>query len=149
MFYLTKQSWDHYQHELKLTNTIPEHIIREEKAREAAEKGRRASVPGRQQRKFRLSTKMIQLSNLRRKHNVSLVTAADLKGNESAGIPSFHGIGDEFKKEELVDIVTNGASGGNMPSFKDKLTAEEIDQLTTWLAKQKEQPNKLTTQDKT
>jgi menaquinol-cytochrome c reductase cytochrome b/c subunit len=61
----------------------------------------------------------------------------DLNGNETAGIPSFHGIGDKFTKEQLAGIVTNGAGGGRMPSFKDQLSAEEIDKLATWLSKQK------------
>lgn len=39
-YYLTKVSWDHYQHELEITNTVPEHIEREEKAREAAASAR-------------------------------------------------------------------------------------------------------------
>ena len=135
VFYLTKQSWDHYQHELKLTNTIPEHILREEKAREAAAKG---EEPGQAAAvEVPLVAKDDPAVKLTQKAQCVACHGADLKGNESAGIPSLHGIGDQFKKDQLVDIVTNGAGGGRMPSFKDKLTAAEIDQLTTWLAKQK------------
>lgn len=134
VFYLTKQSWDHYQHELELTNTVPEHILREERAREAAEKGQGAggSAPVAE---VPLVAKDDPAVELTKKAQCVACHGADLKGNEAAGIPSFHGIGDEFKKEELVDIVTNGKNA--MPAFKDKLTADEIDQLTTWLAKQK------------
>ncbi|WP_219836555.1 menaquinol-cytochrome c reductase cytochrome b/c subunit [Paenibacillus sp. R14(2021)] len=136
VFYLTKQSWDHYQHELKLTNTIPEHILREEKAREAAEK---AAESGGEPAQPAAETPLVDPKDpavaITQKAQCVACHGADLKGNESSGIPSLHGIGDEFDKAQLVDIVTNGKN--NMPSFKDKLTTEEIDQLTTWLAKQK------------
>ncbi|WP_083436597.1 cytochrome c [Paenibacillus sp. P22] len=46
-----------------------------------------------------------------------------------------HGVGDLLDKAQLTEIVTNGKGG--MPAFKDTLSAEEIDTLTTWLAKQK------------
>ncbi|MBO7744117.1 c-type cytochrome [Paenibacillus sp. MWE-103] len=137
-FYLTKQSWDHYQHELKITNTIPEQILREEKAREAAEEAAKAGRPaGEPAPEIPLvdAKDPVVSSLVEQKAQCVMCHGADLKGNESSGIPSFHGIGDKFSKEELVDIVTNGKN--NMPAFKDKLTADEIDQLTTWLAKQK------------
>ncbi|QHT60557.1 c-type cytochrome [Paenibacillus lycopersici] len=138
VFYLTKQSWDHYQHELKITNSIPEQITREEKAREAAEKAKASGQPaGQPAAEIPLVDPKDPVVGtiIQNKAQCVACHGADLKGNESGGIPSFHGIGDEFTKEELVDIVTNGKN--NMPAFKDKLTAEEIDQLTTWLAKQK------------
>ncbi|MNW05244.1 Cytochrome c-551 precursor [compost metagenome] len=59
--------------------------------------------------------------------------AADLKGQGS--VPGLVGVGDILTKDELVDVITNGRGG--MPSFKDSLSTEEIDQLSTWLAKQK------------
>ncbi|MBM7564513.1 menaquinol-cytochrome c reductase cytochrome b/c subunit [Paenibacillus sacheonensis] len=137
VFYLTKQSWDHYEHELKITNSVPEHITREEKAREAAEEAAKAGLPAGSpppeiplvEAKDPTATAIIEKAKCVQCHGT------DLKGNDAAGIPSFHGIGDKFSKEELVDIVTNGKD--NMPSFKDTLSAEEIDQLTTWLSKQK------------
>lgn len=138
VFYLTKQSWDHYEHELKITNTIPEPELREEKAREAAEKAAAAGLaPGQTVAEVPLVEPKdpVVSAIIETKAQCVMCHGADLKGNDSSGIPSFHGIGDTFTKEQLVDIVTNGK--GNMPAFKDKLTADEIDQLTTWLAKQK------------
>ncbi|RAP76365.1 menaquinol-cytochrome c reductase cytochrome b/c subunit [Paenibacillus montanisoli] len=135
-FWLTKQSWDHYQHELEITNTIPEHILREEKAEEAAKKAAESGGGGEAAEvEVPLVDKDDPAVELTKKAQCVACHGADLKGNESSGIPSFHGIGDEYSKEDLVDIVTNGKN--NMPPFKDKLTAEEIDQLATWLAKQK------------
>src|SRR5690606_1069714 len=37
--YLTKVSWDHYQHQLEVNNIVPEHHERAQKAREAWERG--------------------------------------------------------------------------------------------------------------
>ncbi|QHW30165.1 c-type cytochrome [Paenibacillus rhizovicinus] len=137
VFYLTKQSWDHYQHELKITNTVPENITREEKAREAAEKAAASGQPaGQPAAEIPLVDPKDPAVAITQKAQCIACHGADLKGNESSGIPSFHGIGDTFTKDELVDIVTNGKNG-KMPPFKDTLSAEEIDQLTTWLAKQK------------
>jgi menaquinol-cytochrome c reductase cytochrome b/c subunit len=59
--------------------------------------------------------------------------AADLKGQGS--VPALTGVGDRLDKDQIVNVVTNGRGG--MPPFKDSLSAEEIDQLATWLSKQK------------
>jgi menaquinol-cytochrome c reductase cytochrome b/c subunit len=45
-------------------------------------------------------------------------------------------VGDRYSKEELADIVANG-KGAGMPAFGERLSAEEIDQIAEWLAKQK------------
>ncbi|MNF77479.1 Cytochrome c6 [compost metagenome] len=63
--------------------------------------------------------------------------ASDLKGQKSLKVPALRGVGDILTKEELVETVTNGRAGGAMPSFKEELSAEQIDQIATWLSKQK------------
>jgi menaquinol-cytochrome c reductase cytochrome b/c subunit len=133
LFYLTKVSWDHYQHELKLTNTIPEHIVREEKAREAAEKGQK---PGEAAAVVPLVDKDDPAVEITKKAQCVACHGQDLNGNESSGVPSLHGIGDDLKKEDIANIITNGKNG-KMPAFKSQLSADEIDKLATWLSKQK------------
>jgi len=136
LFYLTKVSWDHYQHELKLTNTVPEDKIREEKAREAAEKGQGNGQAGQENAVVPLVDASSDAAKITQKAQCIACHGQDLNGNDSAGVPSLHGIGDKYTKEQLVDIVTNGKNG-KMPPFKSQLSAAEIDQLTTWLSKQK------------
>ncbi|MBD3918819.1 c-type cytochrome [Paenibacillus sp. PR3] len=134
LVYLTKVSWDHYQHELEITNTVPEHIEREEKAREAAEKGESFSAVKKEE-PVALVDANDPAMDIAKAAKCITCHSPDLNGNPKAKVPSLHGIGDVYSKEELVNIVTNG--NGGMPSFKDTLSAAEIDQLTTWLAKQK------------
>ncbi|MWC28490.1 menaquinol-cytochrome c reductase cytochrome b/c subunit [Paenibacillus sp. MMS18-CY102] len=133
--YLTKVSWDHYQHELEITNTIPEHIEREEKAREAAEKGQEFSAIKKEEAVALVDADDPAMEIA--KANCIGCHATDLNGNKQGKVPSLRGVGDILTKEQLVETVTNGKGGGAMPSFKDKLSAAEIDQITTWLAKQK------------
>jgi Cytochrome b subunit of the bc complex len=133
LVYLTKVSWDHYQHELEVTNTIPEHIEREEKAREAAEKGESFSAVKKEEPVALVDAEDPAMEIA--KANCIACHASDLNGNSKMKVPALRGIGDVYTKDELVNIVTNG--NGNMPAFKDTLSAEEIDQITTWLAKQK------------
>ncbi|PZD93554.1 menaquinol-cytochrome C reductase [Paenibacillus sambharensis] len=136
--YLTKVSWDHYTHELEKTNTIPEHIEREEKAREAA-------MAGQERPNY---TKQPELPAVVDAGDpaTSIIQAQCLSchGTEYEGrgnIPPLRGVGDKYSKEEIAEIVTNGRGG--MPAFGEgkggnvELSAEEIDQVSTWLAKQK------------
>ncbi|MFX3633464.1 MAG: c-type cytochrome [Candidatus Pristimantibacillus sp.] len=132
--YLTVISWDHYQHQLEITNTIPEHHVREEKAKEAVAKGEEA--PNTAKKPETASVAIVDAKD----PAMDIVQAQcigchanDLKGN--GGVPALTGVGDKYSKEQLVEIVTNGRGG--MPAFKETLSTEEIDQLTTWLAKQK------------
>ncbi|MFF2089993.1 c-type cytochrome [Paenibacillus sp. NPDC058174] len=133
--YLTIISWTHYTHQLEITNTIPEHHVREEKAREAAEKGQEPpSTVKKPEAAVALVDAKDPAMDIAKKAQCVSCHAADLKGNPPQ-VPALTGVGDRHSKEELVDIVTNGKGG--MPEFGSKLSAEEIDQLTTWLAKQK------------
>lgn len=132
--YLTVISWDHYQHQLEITNTIPEHHVREEKAKEAVAKGEEPPNTGKKP-----ATASVAIVDAKDPAmdivQAQCITchANDLKGQ--GNIPALTGVGDKYSKEQLVEIVTNGRGG--MPPFKDTLSSEEIDQLTTWLAKQK------------
>ncbi|EXX91300.1 menaquinol-cytochrome C reductase [Paenibacillus darwinianus] len=131
--YLTKVSWDFYTHELRLTNTIPEHKLREEKAREAAEKGQERPNPMKKEKPAALVDADDPATAILKKAQCITCHAADLQGQ--AGIPALAGVGDRLTKEEIAEIVTNGRN--NMPSFKEQLSTAEIDQVATWLAKQK------------
>ncbi|CDN43919.1 MULTISPECIES: menaquinol-cytochrome c reductase cytochrome b/c subunit [Paenibacillus] len=135
-YYLTKVSWDHYQHELEITNTVPEHIEREEKAREAAASGEEPPSATKPKEDVALvDADNAGVKTIMEKAKCMTCHGTDLKGQAGAKIPSLHGVGDLLDKAQLTEIVTNGKGG--MPAFKDTLSAEEIDTLTTWLAKQK------------
>ena len=135
-YYLTKVSWDHYKHELEITNTVPEDIDREENALEAAQSGK----PPVSSSKPATDVPLVDADNagvktIIEKAKCMTCHGTDLKGQAAAKIPSLHGVGDLLTKEELTATVTNGKGG--MPSFKDVLSAQEIDTLTTWLSNQK------------
>ncbi|OAS16383.1 c-type cytochrome [Paenibacillus oryzisoli] len=49
--------------------------------------------------------------------------------------PSLQKVGGKHSKEQLTAIITNGK--GAMPSFKGKLSDDEINSLSTWLADKK------------
>ncbi|MCA0754391.1 c-type cytochrome [Paenibacillus sp. N4] len=133
--YLTVISWDHYQHILEANGTIPEHIEREEKAREAAEKGEERPNYTQPKEEASLVEANDPAMDIAKQAQCVGCHAADLKGQGTT--PSLVGVGDRLSKEELAEVITNGRNNGAMPSFKDKLSAEEIDQLATWLSKQK------------
>ncbi|OUM96763.1 MAG: menaquinol-cytochrome C reductase [Thermobacillus sp. ZCTH02-B1] len=131
--YLTYVAWDHYQDQLEEMGIVPEHIQREQEARRAAERGESPQKPGGAEEKQIAIvdandpiTSVIQA-------NCLACHGSDYQGN--GPVPALAGVGDKFSKEELADIVTNGR--GQMPAFGDRLSAEEIDQIAEWLAKQK------------
>lgn len=136
LVYLTNFAWTHYQHELEASGTEPEHIQREEKARENREKGLPTSNA--------IKTEEIAIVDkddpaMETYKTATCITchAADLKG--AAG-PSLRGVGDKHSKEEIVTIIKEGYN--KMPPVYDAaigagLTDQEIDHLADWLAKQK------------
>ncbi|MFD1955710.1 c-type cytochrome [Paenibacillus thailandensis] len=134
--YLTVISWDHYQEQLKETNTVPEHIEREEKAREAAESGQEPETGGAtgEEEKVALVDANDPAMDIAKKATCVGCHAADLSGNPPA-IPALTGVGDRLSQEEIAATITNGK--GQMPAFKDQLSSDEINQLAVWLAKQK------------
>ncbi|ANE47950.1 menaquinol-cytochrome C reductase [Paenibacillus swuensis] len=137
--YLTNVSWTHYQHELKASGVVPEHIEREMLAEEEAKKGggggetkKPAVVP--------IVAEDDPGAQLYAKASCVSCHGADLKGMPNAKIPALRGVGDLHDKDAIVDIIANGYN--KMPAQKDALTAagfsdQDIDALAEWLSKQK------------
>ncbi|EHB66959.1 MULTISPECIES: cytochrome c [Paenibacillus] len=59
--------------------------------------------------------------------------ATDLGGG--GNFPSLQKIGAEHSAEEIAGIISNGRGG--MPSFKDRLSEDDITVLSQWLAQKK------------
>jgi menaquinol-cytochrome c reductase cytochrome b/c subunit len=131
--YLTWVSWNHYTHELEKNGVIPEHIEREIKAEEAVEKGLPRPIPGREKIPAMVAADDPAFTDTMTQAQCISCHGAELEGG---GGPALRGIGDVLSKEELVATITNG-KGEGMPPFKDTLTTEQIDQIATWLSKQK------------
>ncbi|MCM3698139.1 menaquinol-cytochrome c reductase cytochrome b/c subunit [Paenibacillus macerans] len=135
--YLTNFAWTHYQEELKATGQVPEHIQREEEAREKREQGLPTSNAPKQQEVAIVDKDDPAMETYKKATCVSC-HAADLKG--AAG-PSLRGVGDKHGKEEIMSIIKEGYNG-KMPAMYDTaigagVTDEELDHLAEWLAKQK------------
>lgn len=130
--YLTWVSWNHYQHELELNGVTPEHIERELKAEEAVEKGLPRPIPGKEKIAAMVDADDPAFSDTMTQAQCIACHGAELEGG---GAPALRGVGDRMSKEELVDIVTNGRNA--MPAFKENLSVAQIDQIATWLSKQK------------
>ncbi|MFD2115939.1 c-type cytochrome [Paenibacillus yanchengensis] len=128
--YLTYTSWDGYQKQLVATNTTPEHHVRAEKVKEALEAGKPRPNPLKTVPIIEESDPAMEIAQ----SNCMSCHAIDLAG--SGNTPPLLGIGNKYTKEEIAAIITEGAGDGMMPSFKDTLSAEEIDELSVWLAKQ-------------
>jgi menaquinol-cytochrome c reductase cytochrome b/c subunit len=132
--YLTYVAWDHYQHQLEVNGIVPEHIQREEEARRAAERGEERPNPvKREDNKVAVVDANDPITSVIQANCLSC-HGSDYQGQ--ASIPALAGVGDKYSKEELADIVANG-KGTMMPAFANILSAEEIDQIAEWLAKQK------------
>ncbi|MFS0674214.1 c-type cytochrome [Ornithinibacillus sp. 179-J 7C1 HS] len=65
--------------------------------------------------------------------NCAACHGANLAGGAGADLTQ---IGAEYSSEELHDIIANGKDGG-MPAFSDRLSDEEIQTLSDWLAEKK------------
>ena len=116
---------------------MPEHIQREEKARENHEKGLPTSSATKQN-EVGIVDKDDPAMELYTKATCISCHAADLKGG--AG-PSLRGVGDKHDKEAILTIIKEGFNG-KMPPMYDTainagLTDKDIDHLAEWLAKQK------------
>ncbi|MFC5467745.1 c-type cytochrome [Cohnella suwonensis] len=131
--YLTWVSWDHYQHELEVNGVTPEHIVREIKAEEAVEKGLPRPIPGKEKIAAMVEADDPAFTETMTQAQCIACHGAELEGG---GAPTLRGIGDVLSKEELVETITNG-KGSGMPAFKADLSTEQIDQIATWLSKQK------------
>ncbi|MFD0670392.1 c-type cytochrome [Cohnella sp. GCM10027633] len=137
--YLTWVSWDHYTHELEKNGVTPEHIEREIKSEENIEKGLGRFIPGKEKIAAMVEADDPAFTDTMTQAACISCHGAELEGG---GAPTLRGIGDTHSKEELIDIITNG-KGDAMPAFKEggtaqhTLTAEQIEQVATWLSKQK------------
>jgi menaquinol-cytochrome c reductase cytochrome b/c subunit len=132
--YLTYVAWDHYQDQLEEMGIVPEHIQREEEARRAAERGEERPNPvKREDKKVAIVDANDPITSVIQA-NCLACHGSDYQGQGT--IPALAGVGDRYSKEELADIVANG-KGAGMPAFGERLSAEEIDQIAEWLAKQK------------
>jgi menaquinol-cytochrome c reductase cytochrome b/c subunit len=141
MIYLTRVSWDHYQHELQVNGIVPEHIQREQEL----EKQRESGESGKPQKP--VATAIVAEDDpayqIYQKASCVGCHATDLKGNKTAGFPPLLGVGDTYSKDEIMDIIKNGV--GAMPPQYDYnigqgITDEEMEALADWLAKQKAEP---------
>jgi len=136
MIYLTWVSWDHYQHELEVNGIVPEHIEREQKMRAELEARKAGEEPPPE------ATAIVFADDpayqIYQKSTCAQCHGAEMRGG--GGLPSLIGIGDRYTQEELAKIVHEGIGG--MPPQYDRniqemgLTAEEMDALIAWLAKQ-------------
>ncbi|CAM2798688.1 menaquinol-cytochrome c reductase cytochrome b/c subunit [Paenibacillus sediminis] len=137
LFYLTNVSWTHYQNELKATGQVPEHIQREEEAREKRAKGLPTSSAI-QQKEIAIVDKEDTAMETFKKAGCVACHAADLKG--AAG-PSLRGVGDKHNKDEIMKIIKEGYEGKMPPQYDNMIaqgiTDKEIDHLADWLSKQK------------
>jgi menaquinol-cytochrome c reductase cytochrome b/c subunit len=131
--YLTWVSWNHYQYELDIQGIVPEHIEREIKAEEARKNGLPRPIPGKEK-----IPAMVSADDPAFKETMTTAACISCHGVELEGGagPTLRGVGDQLSKEELVATITNG-KGVGMPAFKDQLSTEQIDQIATWLSKQK------------
>ncbi|MEC0239839.1 cytochrome c [Paenibacillus dokdonensis] len=66
------------------------------------------------------------------KKNCLSCHAADLSGKVG---PNLKEIGSKLSKEEIIERITLGRSG--MPSFKNRLSEQDIEALGSWLADKK------------
>lgn len=138
VIYLTVVSWAGYKEELEITGTTPEHIVREEQARENALAGKPTSS-AKKTEAVALVAADDPAAELVKTATCIACHGNDLKGQSA---PTLRGIGDKYSKEELLDIIHNGKQGpkGAMPADIAKnagLDDKQIDQLADWLAKQK------------
>ncbi|GAA0403350.1 c-type cytochrome [Paenibacillus motobuensis] len=137
LVYLTNFAWTHYQNELKATGLQPEHIQREEKARENREKGL-PTTNVTQDKEIAIVDKDDPAMESFKKATCISCHGADLKGG---GGPSLRGIGDKHNKEEILTIIKEGFNGRMQPMYDtakaNGLSDDDIDHLAEWLAKQK------------
>ncbi|MNN54279.1 Cytochrome c-551 precursor [compost metagenome] len=135
--YLTNFAWTHYKHELEASGQEPEHIQREEKARENRERGLPTSNATKQKEVAIVDKDDPAMESFKKATCISC-HGADLKGG--AG-PSLRGIGDVHDKDAILSIIKEGYNG-KMPEMYTAatnagLTDQDIDHLAEWLAKQK------------
>ncbi|MEK8127374.1 c-type cytochrome [Paenibacillus filicis] len=138
--YLTVFSWQHYTHELKSKNIIPEHIKREQEMHAGGGEGGGGAKKPAAAQAAAIVAPDDPAASLYQKSTCLQCHGGDLKGMPSAKIPALRGVGDKHDKTEILGIIKNGQ--GNMPGQYDAniakgLSADDIDKLADWLSKQK------------
>lgn len=136
LIYLTNFAWTHYEHELAATGLKPEHIQREEEAREKKEKGQPTTSVVKKDDAVALVGKDDPAMELYKAACLAC-HATDLKG---AYGPTLLGIGDKHDKDAILTIIKEGYN--EMPAQYDTLIAkgfsdEQVDHLAEWLSTQK------------
>ncbi|MBU6145214.1 MAG: c-type cytochrome [Paenibacillaceae bacterium] len=143
--YLTWVSWDHYQHELKAKNIIPEHIAREQEMHAKKQAG--GGTGGDQPEPAPVKVAAIvdaddaAYKEVYMKATCVQCHGAQLKGN--GPIPGLLGIGDKYNAEQIMDIIRNGIGGMGAQydaNISMGLTDQNLEDLAAWLAKQKATP---------
>ncbi|MGZ9584062.1 c-type cytochrome [Paenibacillus marinisediminis] len=133
---LTRIAWSGYQAELKELNIVPEHIEREEKARQAAEEGKETGQPKKNKAVVALVEPEDPALELMKKAQCLACHADDLKGTSNG--PSLRGVGDRKSQDEILAFLHEGPMKPMYESaLKNGVTEEEIVKITEWLAKQK------------
>lgn len=130
--YLTYFSWDHYQHMLEENGQTPEHHLRAERAKEAIEAGKPRPNPLKKAAIIDADDPAMEIAKTA---NCIGCHAADFSG---ASAPALTGVGNRMTTEEIAQVITEGRNNGAMPGFADSLSADEINQLSVWLSKQKQ-----------
>lgn len=137
LVYLTNFAWTHYQNELEASGLKPEHVQREEKARENREKGL-PTTNAVQDQEVAIVDKDDPAIEFYKKATCVSCHGADLKG---AGGPSLRGVGDKHDQEGILTIIKEGLNGRMPEAYTaakaNGLSDEDIDHLAEWLAKQK------------
>lgn len=137
IIYLTIVSWSHYQHELTDKGIIPEHIKREEEMHAGKTPQGGAAKPA---KAVAIVEQDDPAYGIYQKATCVACHAKDLKAGPAG--PALRGIGDKLSKDQILKVIKEGQ--GNMPAQYDSniqkgLTAQDIDKLAEWLAKQKTQ----------
>lgn len=144
--YLTWVSWDHYQHELKAKNLIPEHIQRKEEMKAKKEESGGDSSGGGKAPAEEKALAIVDKDDpayetVYMKATCVACHGAQLKGN--GPIPGLLGIGDKYDQEQLMKIIKEGI-GSMSPQYdmniNQGLTEQNLNDLAAWLAKQKSTP---------
>ena len=134
--YLTNVAWTHYEDSMVAAGQKPEHIEREERARENKQRG----LPTSNAVKMK-STALVGEDDPARetfqKAGCVSCHATDLKG---ASGPSLRGIGDKRNKEEIYKIIKEGYN--SMPpqyntAMASGVSNKQLDELAKWLGNQK------------
>ncbi|WP_159883047.1 menaquinol-cytochrome c reductase cytochrome b/c subunit [Paenibacillus puerhi] len=138
--YLTVFSWQHYTHELEAKNLIPEHIKREQEMHASGGQGGSPVKKPAAAQAAAIVAPDDPAAALYQRSTCLQCHGGDLKGMPSAKIPALRVVGDSHDKAAILDIIKNGQ--GNMSAQYDLniakgLTADDIDKLADWLAKQK------------